>query len=103
MISRYITDKGKLREINEYIPGMWINLTAPSQEESLEIANRYNIDITDVRAALDDEEASRVDVSEDYVMVIFDIPTVEIRHNQQAYTTIPLGVILTEEVIITIC
>jgi len=103
MISKYITDNGKLREVDEYMQGIWINLTAPSQDESLEIANRYNIDIADVRAALDDEEASRVDVQDDYVMVIFDIPTVEIRHNQEAYTTIPLGVIWTDEAIITIC
>ncbi len=103
MISKFITEKGKLREIDDYRPGTWINLTAPTQDESLEIARRYGIDITDVRAALDDEEASRVDVTEDYVMVIFDIPTVEIRHNQEAYTTIPLGVIWTEEAIVTIC
>lgn len=103
MISKYITENGKLKEINDYMPGMWINLTAPSQEESLEISKRYNIDLPDVRAALDDEESSRVDVDEDYVMIIFDIPTVEIRHNQEAYTTIPLGIIWTDEAIITIC
>ena len=103
MISKYITENGKLKEINDYMPGMWINLTAPSQEESLEISRRYNIDLPDVRAALDDEESSRVDVDEDYVMIIFDIPTVEIRHNQEAYTTIPLGIIWTDEAIITIC
>lgn len=103
MISKYITENGVLKEISDYMTGMWINLTSPSQDESLEISHRYNIDITDVRAALDEEEASRVDVNDDYVLIIFDIPTVEIRHNQEAYTTIPLGVIWTEEAIITIC
>ncbi|MDD6327167.1 MAG: magnesium transporter CorA family protein, partial [Lachnospiraceae bacterium] len=103
MISKYITEDGSLKEINDYMPGMWINLTAPNQDESLEISRRYNIDITDVRAALDEEEASRVDVNDDYVLIIFDIPTVEIRHNQEAYTTIPIGVIWTDEAIITIC
>ena len=103
MISKYISEHGKLKEIDEYMPGMWINLTAPSHDESLEIAKRYDIDMTDVRAALDEEEASRVDVNEKYVLIIFDIPTVEIRHNQEAYTTIPLGIIWTEEAIITIC
>ncbi len=82
---------------------MWIDLTAPSQEESNEIANRYNIDLTDVRAALDEEESSRVDVNDGYVLILFDIPTIEIRHNQQAYTTIPLAIIWTDEAIITIC
>ena len=103
MISKYITENGVLKEINDYMSGMWINLISPSQDESLEISHRYNIDIVDVRAALDEEEASRVDVNDDYVLIIFDIPTVEIRHNQEAYTTIPLGVIWTDEAIITIC
>lgn len=103
MISKYITENGKLREISDYVPGMWINLTAPSQDESLEISRRYDIDLADVRAALDEEESSRVDVNEDYVLIIFDIPTVEIRHNQEAYSTIPISVIWTDEAIITIC
>lgn len=103
MISKYITENGVLQEISDYMSGMWINLTSPSQDESLEISRRYNIDISDVRAALDEEESSRVDVNDDYILIIFDIPTVEIRHNQEAYTTIPLGVIWTEEAIITIC
>lgn len=103
MISRYISENGTLKEIDQNMPGMWINLTAPSQEETLQISERYNIDLTDVRAALDEEESSRVDVSDGYVLIIFDIPTVEIRHNQEAYTTIPLGVIWTEEAIITVC
>lgn len=103
MINRYITENGILKEISEYTTGMWINLTSPSQEESLEIADRYQIDIADVRAALDEEESSRVDVNDGYVLIVFDIPTVEIRHNQEAYTTIPLGVIWTDEAIITVC
>lgn len=103
MIGKYITENGVLKEIDDYQVGMWITLTAPSQDESLEIAKRYHIDLADVRAALDEEESSRVDVNDDYVLVLFDIPTVEIRHNQEAYTTIPLGIIWTEEAIITVC
>ena len=103
MISRYITDDGKFRESDDYENGMWINLTAPTQEESIEISKHYDIDLPDIRAALDEEESSRVDINDNYVLVIFDIPTVEIRHNQEAYTTIPLGIIWTDDSIITIC
>lgn len=103
MISKYITENGKFRQIDEFIPGTWINLTAPTQDESLEIARRYNVDLADIRAALDDEESSRVDVNDDYVLILFDIPSVEIRHNQEAYTTIPLGVVWTDDAIITVC
>ncbi|MBQ9198907.1 MAG: magnesium transporter CorA family protein [Lachnospiraceae bacterium] len=103
MISRYITDDGIFREIEDYENGMWINLTAPTQEESIEISEHYGIDLPDIRAALDEEESSRVDINDNYVLIIFDIPTVEIRHNQEAYTTIPLGIIWTDDSIITIC
>lgn len=103
MISRYITNNHVLEEITEYMPGMWINMTSPTHDESKEISQKFNIDISDLRAPLDDEESSRVDINDGYILIIFDIPTVEIRHNQEAYTTIPLGVIWTDEAIITIC
>ena len=103
MISKYITNNHVLEEITEYMPGMWINMTSPSHDESKEISEKYNIDISDLRAPLDDEESSRGDINDGYVLIIFDIPTVEIRHNQEAYTTIPLGVIWTDEAIITVC
>lgn len=103
MISKYISEQGKLKEITENLPGMWINLTAPTQEETLDISKQFDIDLSDVRAALDEEESSRVDVNDGYVLIIFDIPTLEIRHNQEAYTTIPLGIIWTENALISIC
>lgn len=103
MISKYVSEQGFLKETNENISGMWINLTAPTQEEIVEISEQFNIDLSDVRAALDEEESSRVDVNDGYVLIIFDIPTVEIRHNQEAYTTIPLGVIWAGDVTITVC
>lgn len=103
MLKRYITENGQVREIEEYLPGCWIALTEPEKEECEEVASKYGIDITDIRAAMDDEESSRIDVEDNYTMVLFDIPAVEIRHKQEAYTTIPLGIIWTENVIITIC
>lgn len=103
MISKYISEHGKIKEITENLPGMWINLTAPTQEETLDISKQFDIDLSDVRAALDEEESSRVDVNDGYVLIIFDIPTLEIRHNQEAYTTIPLGIIWTENALISIC
>ena len=103
MIQKYITDNGKLRQVDEYMPGLWINMVAPTQDESVEIARRYGVDLVDVRASLDEEESSRVEVNDDYVLVLFDIPTTEIRHDQEAYCTIPLGVIWAQDAIITVC
>ena len=103
MIKRYITDQNIIHEADEFQPGVWVALTSPTAEECTLVADTYGIDPADVRAALDDEESSRVDVSNDYSLILFDIPTIEYRHKREAYTTIPFGLILTGETLITVC
>ena len=75
----------------------------PSQEEALKVAERFNIDIQDLRAPLDVEETSRIDVEDDYTLILVDIPTQEERNNKSYYVTIPLGIIVTDEVVVTTC
>ncbi len=99
----YKTDNGCLYEKEEYEPDVWINLVGPNQEEMQEVAEKYHIDVNDVRAALDDEETSRVQLEDGYTLILVDIPFEEIRNNQPAYTTIPLGIILTYDAILTVC
>lgn len=83
--------------------GVWIMMTNPTMEESQEVAVKYDIDMVDVRAALDEEESSRIELEDGYTLILVDIPTVEIRHDVKNYTTIPLGIILTQQCIITVC
>ena len=91
------------KEIDTFEPGAWINLVNPSQEESHQVAERFNIDITDLRAPLDIEETSRITVEDDYTLIIVDVPTYEERNNKNYYMTIPLGIIVAENAVITTC
>lgn len=103
MINYYRTDNNVLRELQECAEGAWIKLTGPTNEELGAIANRFDIDITDIRAALDDEESARIHLEDGYTLILEDIPMTEIRNNTEAYTTIPLGIIVTPQNIITVC
>ena len=60
-------------------------------------------DQPNVKAALDVEESSRIELQDGYTLILVDIPAIEIRHDQRTYTTIPLGIILTQDIIVTIC
>lgn len=99
----YKTDNGILSEMNHFEEDSWINLIAPNMEELQEVAERYEIDISDLRAALDEEESSRVQIEDGYTVILVDIPFEEMRNEQRGYTTIPLGIILVKEAIITVC
>lgn len=99
----FLSTTTEFKEIDTLESGTWINLVNPSQSESTEIANAFDIDITDLRAPLDAEEMSRVTIEDEYTLIIVDVPITEERNNQTYYVTIPLGIIITEEAIITTC
>ena len=99
----YKTDNGILSQKEAFEPDVWINLISPNMEEMTEVADYYDIDIADVRAALDEEESSRVQIEDGYTLILVDIPFEEIRNEQRAYTTIPLGILLVQSAIITVC
>lgn len=103
MLNILRTDGGVLSEIKEFEPGVWISLIAPTLEESKRVSDYYGVDIIDIRAALDDEESSRVDLEEGYTLILVDIPSEEVRNNRNAYTTMPLGIIIVKDAIITVC
>lgn len=103
MYSIYRTSHKKLEKLSEFMQGAWVKLMAPSLEECTSIAEEYSIDISDLRAALDDEESSRISMEDNYTLILVDIPSAEIRNNRNTYTTIPLGIILHPDAIITVC
>ena len=103
MIRIFKTENGLIHQKDELSPGSWIALTHPTATEILEIANTYGIDPDDLRAPLDEEERSRIETEDNYTLILVDIPSIEERNDKDWYVTIPMGIITTEEVIITVC
>lgn len=99
----YKTDNGVLSKLKDFEPDVWVNLVAPDMDEIVSTAKQYGIDVNDMKAALDDEESSRVQLEDGYTLILVDIPSTEVRNNQNAYTTIPLGILLVRNAIITVC
>ncbi len=103
MISLYKTDNGIIREVSQFNSDIWIKMTSPTPEETNQISQKYNIDLDHINAALDNDESARIEIEDDYTLVLVDIPVNEKRGEHNEYTTIPLGVVLCEDVIITVC
>ncbi len=102
MIKYYISTGGVVSEIEEIIDGCWINVVAPDDDEIEEIIQKLGLDEGFVKAALDDEETSRIESEEDQKLLIIDIPMAEKENNNIIYCTLPLGFVVTEKNIITI-
>lgn len=103
MLQIFKTEEGKIREETEISKNCWVALTDPSSAEIRRISREFDIDEDDLRAPLDEEERSRIDIEDNYVMILVDIPVIEERNEKDWYGTIPMSIILTNEVILTIC
>lgn len=103
MINIYRTDERILNKLDDYIDGAWIQMVSPDSKEISQVAELYDIESDDLAAALDDEETARISLEDGYTVVLVDIPATEVRHEKKMYTTIPLGIVLKQNVIITVC
>lgn len=105
MISIYktIDELGTLQSLDTIEPGCWINIVAPSDEDLLIISKKVGISLEFLRAALDEEETSRIDMEDSTLLVIVDIPFTEMEENTLTYDSYPLAIIHTESTIITVC
>lgn len=103
MVKYFRSEDGKIRERTEPEAGGWIALTNPTAAEILEVSARYEIDIDDLKAPLDEEERSRIETEDHYTLILVDIPIIEERNEKDWYGTIPMGIIMREDIMITVC
>ena len=103
MIRIFKTEDGAMHEKEEMQPGCWIALTNPTASEIIDIADTYQIDPDHLRAPLDEEERSRIEVEDEYTLILVDIPSIEERNGKDWFVTITLAIITTKDVLITVC
>lgn len=103
MIRIFRTIDGSIHQVQEAREGCWIALTNPSASEVFEISTKYGIEVDHLRAPLDEEERSRLEVEDNYTLILVDIPVIEERNEKEWYGTIPLAVIVTQNQIFTVC
>lgn len=103
MIQIFMTEDDAIHPKDEVQYGCWMALTDPTATEILEISKTYGIDPDHLRASLDEEERSRIEAEDNYTLVLVDIPSIEERSGKDWYVTIPLGIIMTDQMMITVC
>jgi len=105
MIKIYCSDieTAELKEVDEIIPGVWIDITNPTAEEVEDLSQKINMDTEFIHYILDDEEQPRTDSGKEKQLIIIDVPIKKIKHRQTVIKTIPLAIlIIRDDYIITI-
>lgn len=102
MLSYYKTIDGHITPIPSCEPGCWINCVAPDDAEVNSLISDFNIEPDFFRAAMDEEESSHIDREDSSTLIIIDIPVIEKSGKNITYSTMPVGIIITEKNVITV-
>ncbi len=96
-INRKIVEMDSFDEQN-----LWIDLVDPNEQEMQSVCNRYKIDIDMLKAPLDEEERPRIEAYDGQVLILISMPNLSSQDSPVIYDTLPLGIVVTEQVIVTV-
>lgn len=103
MIQYNKTIGGVLKEQNMAGDGVWVHLLNPTRDEMERVCAQSGAQMDLLQAALDEEETPRLDREDDQALILVDIPVVEPEGTSFMYSTIPLGILLLDNMVITVC
>jgi magnesium transporter len=101
MLTIYKTTEQGLEQIESMANGAWIKVIDPTPEEIEKLVD-WGIDVDYINYSLDFDEMPRMERDDNYTFILIRIP-----HRQPdsdiPYITIPLGIMIKSNVIVTIC
>jgi magnesium transporter len=103
MITIFKSKMGGLATVDDVVPNSWIHVVNPQNGEIARLRDEFGVPESFVAAALDPDEKARIDHEEDILLIILLVPYVYADTSDVPYDTVPLGIILTHDYLITVC
>jgi len=103
MFTTYQWVDGALKEVSTPTGPCWINLADPSTEEIAKVVELTRIPREFLTDPLDKDERPRLEIEDEFTLLIVHVPFHEPHENLIPFQTIPLGIVLTKNSVVTIC
>lgn len=89
-------------EKEQWLPNCWINVECPTDDEIHYLIHTYKVPESFLNDIADTDERPRIEYEGNWLLTILRIP---MQNNEQAipFTTVPIGIITNNEIIITVC
>ena len=92
-----------LRTLSDWESNCWIQITCPSQQDETYLTDELKVPsyfLDDIR---DKDERARYEFDEGWILIILRIPYVKEIRSRTPHTTVPLGILIHDDIIITVC
>ncbi|HNR14441.1 MAG TPA: CorA family divalent cation transporter [Thermodesulfobacteriota bacterium] len=102
-IAMYKTINNRLEQIGKVEKDCWVNVLNPGKDEVGFLAQHFNLPQDFLTASLDIDEIARIEVEDNATLIILKIPYFDETNLDVLYFTLPIGIILMEDMVITVC
>lgn len=102
MITNFRTINRRLEEIPKPEPGCWVNVVDPTEDELNWLLKEFPFTEEYLYDPLDTDEKARAERDEDVLFTLIKIPHFQGKKDEAPFVTIPLGVIMNNDYLITI-
>jgi magnesium transporter len=102
MIKVMVNGAGGLQPADRAQKNSWIDVIDPTPQELDLLERLYHVKAEHLADVLDIDEQARVEKEDDYTLLIVRLPVLDGRY-ELPYFTVPCGVLLFEDRIVTIC
>jgi magnesium transporter len=93
----------ELLHLDEIVSGCWIHLCDPSPAELSRVHEQLGVPEDFLAAPLDMDERARTERDDPFLLIILRIPFYRGKEDPVPYSTIPLGIVLSEKAVVTVC
>lgn len=89
-------------EKDQWLPNSWINVESPTSDDIRYLIDKFNVPESFLNDIADTDERPRIEYEGNWLLTIIRIPLYT-RDNDIPFTTIPMGIITNNEIIISVC
>ena len=99
---KYLYCEAGFIEKPNWLPHCWVNVECPTQEDFDFLQNTLKIPASFLHDIADTDERPRTDTEGNWLLTILRIP-IQTPQDKVAYTTVPIGIITNNEIVVSVC
>jgi magnesium transporter len=81
----------------------WINVSKPRPDELEKLSKDFGIPLDFLTDPLDVDERARIETEDNIILIVVRVPNYDSSNIEVPYSTLPVGIILVNDLIITVC
>jgi magnesium transporter len=102
VITIYKSTSEGLLTVDDFVAGSWVHVSNPSNQELALLVERFGVPLDFLTDPLDPDERARIETEDGARLIVVRVPHLESWTDDIPVTTLPIGIVLIGDMVITV-